>query len=397
MLVVKEILDANRDVLSATDGDGRTAVHLAALYRQADALRLLVAAEGVNLEATTMHGEVATLSAVAQWRETPPRRWNDPECLRLLTEAGANPNGSTLPGAIPPLVSAASFGLDRLVEHLLSVPATNVNVVANGKNALQWASTYNRAKCVDLLRPHFPEDDEPAPPGTPVLSKDDLKPISETDRKRLAAAAAAAAAESAAAAAAGGGAVSPTSPSTWDPATRRLHHKLLDGARRGRAQDVTDALDAGADIRATDTDGRTSLNLACLFRQPATVKLLLQRGADPATPNIYGEYGVHSAAVRWKEADIDRADDPKCLQMLLDAGADPNVAMADGTTPLISASAFGYAAGMRACGVALFPAVAHVGCVVMCMCMCMCVCVLQFGEDCPSAVGRGRQRAATGA
>ena len=57
---------------------------------------------------------------------------------------------------------------------------------------------------------------------------------------------------------------------------------LLQAALRGRNDQVKAFLDDGANLESVDRNGRTPLMLAAQHGYPATVELLLGRGADPA-------------------------------------------------------------------------------------------------------------------
>jgi ankyrin repeat protein len=85
------------------------------------------------------------------------------------------------------------------------------------------------------------------------------------------------------------------------------------------------------DPAARAGDGFGALQLAAFFAGPATVKRLLELGADPDgdSANPFQVRPLHSAvAVR----------DPESVRALLAAGADPNVRQQGGYTPLHGAA-----------------------------------------------------------
>lgn len=77
--------------------------------------------------------------------------------------------------------------------------------------------------------------------------------------------------------------------------------------------DVDRLINAGADVRATDEDGRNVLHY-CASTDPATVAKLIEHGADPNTVSSRGVSVLFTVA--WCRADV--------VRVLLDAGADPN-------------------------------------------------------------------------
>jgi len=85
---------------------------------------------------------------------------------------------------------------------------------------------------------------------------------------------------------------------------------LITACKQGDMAAVQAALDAGADVNATDASGNTAICGAYFW--PEITKLLLEKGADPNAgnyPAIISASNVYSTEV---------------VKMLLDAGADPN-------------------------------------------------------------------------
>lgn len=85
---------------------------------------------------------------------------------------------------------------------------------------------------------------------------------------------------------------------------------LINACKQGDMATVQAALDAGADLSATDASGNTAICYAYFW--PEITKLLLEKGADPNAgnyPAIINAGNTYSTEV---------------LKMLLDAGADPN-------------------------------------------------------------------------
>ncbi len=89
---------------------------------------------------------------------------------------------------------------------------------------------------------------------------------------------------------------------------------MLDLAREGRADELGAEVDAGLPVNLTGATGDTLLILAAYHDHPATVRMLLDRGADPQRVNDRGQTALGAAVFR-RSSDSVRA--------LLAAGADP--------------------------------------------------------------------------
>ena len=112
---------------------------------------------------------------------------------------------------------------------------------------------------------------------------------------------------------------------------------LIWAARSGSVDALKVLLDAGADVNLPGSSGdnwdATPLQHAILERQPASVALLLERGADP------NRGGGSLTPLFLAAGDTD----PAMLKLLLAHGADPNVENQHGFTPLslaVSAGTF---------------------------------------------------------
>lgn len=93
---------------------------------------------------------------------------------------------------------------------------------------------------------------------------------------------------------------------------------LIDAAQFGTADDVKAVLAAGADV--DESDGiRTPLAMACFHRKVASVRVLLAAGASPT--HSYSPRGSHPIVYAVTSGSKRTAE---MLQMLLDAGADPD-------------------------------------------------------------------------
>jgi hypothetical protein len=94
-------------------------------------------------------------------------------------------------------------------------------------------------------------------------------------------------------------------------------------------------LDAGLDPNVRDSTGYTPLIAAARAGNVSMIRLLKSRGADP---------NLRDAAVNsWTPLfHAVHKDQPGSIKALLDAGANPNGADANGTTPLMMAAGYGY-------------------------------------------------------
>ena len=182
--------------------------------------------------------------------------------------------------------------------------------------------------------------------------------------------------------------------------------RLHEAAARGDLGVIADLLSQGLDIDARDADGRTPVMVATVARQTAAVRalvdagadvdirddrlqnpflyagaeglldilrLVIGAGADPAITNRYGGIALipacergHVEVVRYllKESDVDvnhvnnlgwtglleaiiladgDATHQEIVGLLLEHGADPDIADRDGVTPLAHARAKGQA------------------------------------------------------
>jgi ankyrin repeat protein len=89
-------------------------------------------------------------------------------------------------------------------------------------------------------------------------------------------------------------------------------HGVLDHAREGRTDELAAAIARGIPVNLTSPAGDSLLMLAAYHDHPATVRMLLERGADPDRVNDQGQTALGAAVFRRSE---------RSVRLLLDHGA----------------------------------------------------------------------------
>ncbi len=100
-----------------------------------------------------------------------------------------------------------------------------------------------------------------------------------------------------------------------DEKTIELAHQMFDLARQGETERLAAYVDAGVPVNLTDAQGNTMLMLAAYHGHPATVTLLVERGADPDRANDRGQSPLAGAVFK---------DEGGVVTALLAADADPD-------------------------------------------------------------------------
>ncbi len=95
----------------------------------------------------------------------------------------------------------------------------------------------------------------------------------------------------------------------------RFLQGVLDLAREGRTPELVDVIGRGVPVNLTGGTGDSLLILAAYHDHPATVRMLLQHGADVDRVNDRGQTALGAAVFR-RSAESTR--------LLLDHGADPH-------------------------------------------------------------------------
>ena len=89
---------------------------------------------------------------------------------------------------------------------------------------------------------------------------------------------------------------------------------VLDWAREGRTGELASVLDQGVPVNLTGGTGDSLLILAAYHEHPDTVRMLLERGADPDRVNDRGQTALGAAVFRRSAESV---------RLLLGHGADP--------------------------------------------------------------------------
>jgi len=334
---VKMLLKQAADV-NAAQGDGMTALHWAAMKNDADLAQTLLYA-GANVRAMTRIGSYTPLLLAA--------KNGNAAVMRPLIENGADVNAATANGTTPLMFAAASGNTDAVKELLDKGAKADAVESTRGLNAAMFAAASNRSDVLTLL----------AQRGADLKATSKLVDLNNMDREKLGAVLFG---NPQPPPGAGGNAQQGQSQQAQQnrnfPGGRGLQGKAgIDrqyqlnelvyaqggmapihfAARQGHIASVAALLDGGVNINSLSTGDKTSaLLIATINGHFDLAKMLLDRGADPnlaaengATP-LYGVlncewapkslYPQPRAYLNQKTTYLD------LLQALLDKGANPN-------------------------------------------------------------------------
>ena len=340
LAAVRALIGQGIDV-DARLGDGSTALQWAVHERRAAMVDLLLAA-GADVTAANRHGVSAVWLAAEN---------GDAILVERLLEAGADPN-RTMPGGETVLMTAARTGEPDTVRVLLAQGADpDARETLRGQTALMWAAARNNASVVHVL----------AEVGADVHARTD-NPSSGRGR-------------------------------TFASAPATGFTPLLFAVRAGHLDAARVLLDAGADPNDSVSDGQSALVIAAANANWQMAAYLLDRGADPnhtaagwnalhqtvrtrrmnigfGTPGPFAAGTLDSTDLIHKliasGVDVNarmtrngmrdgqrnrfnrigatafmlaaKVTDVEAMRVLLEAGADPLMPAADGTTPLMVAA-----------------------------------------------------------
>jgi ankyrin repeat protein len=299
--------------VNAAQGDGMTALHWAASNNDAELAAMLLHA-GANVRAATRINGYTPLMMAARSGHTP--------VLRVLLDGGADPKSASVTGTTPLMFAAASGDVDAVSLLLERGADANAREAAREQTALMFAAAYNRVGVIRVL----------AGRGADLAATSkvlDLHAFTEEDSERR--------------------------PSQGAPQRKPQvagvdrnfvytelvgymggFTPLLLAARDGHVDAVQALLDAGAAVNQVSTGDRTSPLLAATINGHFDLaKLLLDRGADPQLAAANGVTPLY-AVVNCQWAPKSNYPQPRAhlqqtltyldvMSALLRKGADPNV------------------------------------------------------------------------
>ena len=314
---VRSLLKEGMDV-NAAQGDGMTALHWAAFKDEVEMARMLTYA-GANVESSTRINAMTPLVLAA--------RNGSGAMVQALLESGANANGSMTTGTTPLMFAAAAGSVDA-VEALLDGGAdANATENAQGQTPLMFAASFNRDAVIRVL----------ADRGAEVGSTTKVVDMSNRGRgfggqRNRGGTAQPAAAGRGARGARGGGVEDTGADSSRFLSASGLPAQSAPGSviRQKATQDAAaEGRGRGGDnrnSRLTTLGGMTPLLFAAREGFAESVDALLASGADINQVSA----GDKSTAVL--VATINGHFD--LAMHLLEQGADPTLASAQGATPL---------------------------------------------------------------
>jgi ankyrin repeat protein len=327
---VKSLLRDGADV-NAAQGDGMTPLHWAAANGDAELTSVLLYA-GANVRAITRLGGYTPLHLASQA--------GSQAAIDALAGAGANVNAPTTTGATPLMLAAAAGQVDAVKALLAHKADPNATETANGQTALMFAAARDRSDVARALLQHGadPSIASKVVDLTDVVAPEEALQNEIRDRQN---------AESAART----GAPAPAprdadAPKGVAGRTRPYSFNELIGkqggltalhfaARQGAARTVEALVESGADVNAiSPADGTTPIVIASINGQFDIAAYLLEHGANPNIASANGMTPLYAAInIEWAPRMFypqPRAQLQQKLsyldymKALLDNGADPN-------------------------------------------------------------------------
>jgi uncharacterized protein len=339
---VRALLKQRVDV-NARQADGATALHWAAHWNDLETADQLIRA-GAQVNAVNELGVPPLSLACANANAA---------MVEKLLSAGADANAA-LPSGERVLMTGARTGSVEVVKALLAHGAdVNANKHWRGQTALMWAVAESHPAVVKVLIENGADVGARSKAGTTPLLLAARAGDLESARLLLAAGADVNAAEPLVELGEDVD-VNETPPSGNSPllvasaslaATSGFEYNLV-VKPSGHEALALFLLEKGADPTKADSIGTTPLHAAVQTGKRELVKALLAHGANPnarlakAPPPYRGDfvsYEKYAGATPFWLATAARVPDLNIMRVLVAAGADPNQAAQDGTTPLMAA------------------------------------------------------------
>jgi ankyrin repeat protein len=314
---VRRLLQTKIDV-NAAEPDGATALHWAS-YRDDVATAQMLIRAGANVNAANDLGATPIWAASVN---------GSTAMVQLLLEAGANPNASLLLGETV-VMAAARSGNPKVVEQLLARGAHANARAARGQTALMWAVAQKHPSVVKVLLAHgadiharsstWSQVEAVSPHGHPGYNR----AIPYGNNTPLMFAARSGDLESAKLLVSAGANVN-------DVDARGVSAMVL-AAHSGFVDLVEFLLEKGADPNAAGA-GFAALHEAIMRRDETLVRTLLAHGANPSLPlldwtptrrqasDFHFEPELVGATPFWLAA---RFTQPAVMRLLVERGADP--------------------------------------------------------------------------
>jgi ankyrin repeat protein len=306
--------------VNTSEADGTTALHWAARADDLEIVQLLLSA-GASPRASNRYGVTALSLAALN---------GNAAIVEALLKAGADPEARLAEDQTVLMTAARAGNTDVL--HALLAHGANVNAKERvvGETALMWAALENHRDAVKMLVEYGADINAQSAITTfPKFKFGDGIVARATSLPR-------------------GG---------WTP--------LMYAARQGAVDAARMLADAGADLNLTDPNGTSALVLAIINVHFDLAAVLIDKGADPEVAEITGMAALYAAVDMHTLAETvgrpnptphDHLDSPDIVKALLAHGAKPNArlksplldrvhndgnsdpALGDGATPLMRAA-----------------------------------------------------------
>jgi uncharacterized protein len=304
---VRTLLQQKIDV-NATQADGTTALHWAVRQNDLETAQALLRA-GAKPDVATRYGVTPIYFAAEN---------GSAAMLDILLRAGVNPNSAN-PGGETTLMTVSRIGKPDAVKLLLDRGASvNARESVRSQTALMWAVVENHPEVVKLLLSR----------GADINAQTKVEIPDGTSGQPEA--------KSGDIGAHGPGIYRGRAVPTPSGAMTALHY----ASRDGNLQMARVLVDAGADLQRPAANGTRPLLAAIINNHIELALYLLEKGADPNTPDDFHKRTPLFAAVEMRNPDFTRdtaplardARDPMDLiKALLARGANPNAQV--NTTP----------------------------------------------------------------